>query len=147
MNILKEVFLKADFMDKLDEGILKFLKEDALTPISEIASKLKVPKPTVYVRLNKLKKDGIIKKFTIVLSSPSEKINTAVLECKDFLISKMTSKTSEKVISHLKQSTQVEFIIRLSPSQLLVGWKGEMHLPQMEGVEKVSVADTVFWKN
>ncbi|MFH1257960.1 MAG: winged helix-turn-helix transcriptional regulator [Candidatus Micrarchaeota archaeon] len=134
-------------MDELDEKILKFLKEDASMPMTDIAKKLKVPKPTVYVRLNKLKKSGIIKKFTVLLSSPSDKMNTAVIDCKDFLISKMTSRTSGKIVKELKLNTKVEFIVRISDTQLLAGWRGGLELPRLPGVENITGADTLYWKD
>ena len=54
-------------LDKLDLEIIKILLKDSRTPISEIAKKLDLSRPTVRKRLNKLLRLGVIKRFTIIL--------------------------------------------------------------------------------
>lgn len=52
-------------MDEIDKNILKFLEEDARTPFLKIAKEIKVSEGTIRKRVTKLKKENIIKKFTI----------------------------------------------------------------------------------
>ncbi len=56
-----------DKIDSLDIKILVELQEDARKSLREIAEKLGVVEGTVYNRINKLKKLGIIKKFIPVI--------------------------------------------------------------------------------
>ena len=53
-------------MDEKDYLILKHLSKDARMPIKKIAKKVKLPRSTVYDRINRMKKSGVIKKFTVV---------------------------------------------------------------------------------
>ncbi|WP_457549330.1 Lrp/AsnC family transcriptional regulator [Archaeoglobus sp.] len=55
-------------IDKLDIGILIELQKDARKSLKEIAEKLDVAEGTVYNRINKLKKIGIIEKFIPVIN-------------------------------------------------------------------------------
>ncbi len=52
-------------IDKKDIEILRILEEDARTPLTEIARKVKLSHETVRYRLRKLVKSGVIEKFTI----------------------------------------------------------------------------------
>ena len=55
-------------LDKHDIEILKILRENARKSISEIAKELKISRPTVKAKIDRLIKEGIIKKFTIEIS-------------------------------------------------------------------------------
>ncbi|MCS7121274.1 MAG: Lrp/AsnC family transcriptional regulator [Archaeoglobaceae archaeon] len=54
-------------IDKLDLGILRSLQEDARKSLKEIAKELGVVEGTVYNRINKMIKIGLIKKFIPVV--------------------------------------------------------------------------------
>lgn len=54
-------------MDELDLKILKLLQEDASIPFTEIARELGVSESTVRKRIEKLRRDGVIKKFTVIV--------------------------------------------------------------------------------
>lgn len=56
-------------IDKVDLDILNILLQDAWTPFSEIAKKIYVSGGTVHVRINKLKKLGILKGATLEIDS------------------------------------------------------------------------------
>lgn len=55
-------------LDKHDIKILKILKENSRKSISEIANELKISRPTVKAKIDRLIKEGIIKKFTIEIN-------------------------------------------------------------------------------
>jgi len=57
----------AEKLDTLDIKVLIELQEDARKSLREIAEKLNVAEGTVYNRINKLKKMGIIEKFIPVI--------------------------------------------------------------------------------
>ncbi|QDX40679.1 Lrp/AsnC family transcriptional regulator [Salarchaeum sp. JOR-1] len=52
-------------MDDLDRKILDILRRDARTPYTEIASTLDVSEGTVRNRVDRLRDDGIIERFTV----------------------------------------------------------------------------------
>lgn len=54
-------------IDEVDIKILKELQDDARKSLKEIAEKVGVAEGTVYNRINKLKKAGVIKKFIPVI--------------------------------------------------------------------------------
>lgn len=69
-------------MDCLDKNIIKHLQRDARLSLREIGRLLNVPHTTIFTRLNKLVKRGIIKRFQAVIH-PHEvgmKIGMLVIE-------------------------------------------------------------------
>lgn len=64
-------------VDKVDLAILKFLQEDASIPFTEIARRLKISESTVRKRVEKLKQEGIIKRFTVIIEPSKIGLNTA----------------------------------------------------------------------
>lgn len=54
-------------MDETDLAILKILHEDASLPFTEIARQLRMSESTIRKRVERLKREGIIKKFTIII--------------------------------------------------------------------------------
>ena len=52
-------------IDKIDKKVLESLKEDGRATVRELSKKLNIPVTTAHNRLRKLKKDGVIKRFTI----------------------------------------------------------------------------------
>jgi Lrp/AsnC family leucine-responsive transcriptional regulator len=54
--------------DRNDLEILKILQKNARAPVSEIAKELKLSRPTVKNKIERLVREGIIKGFTIELN-------------------------------------------------------------------------------
>jgi len=54
-------------LDETDIEILRMLQQDSSKPFVEIADELDVTDGTIHQRVKKLKKSGIIKRFTIEL--------------------------------------------------------------------------------
>ncbi|MBD3388111.1 MAG: winged helix-turn-helix transcriptional regulator [Candidatus Altiarchaeales archaeon] len=54
-------------MDSLDREIIKNLQDDARVSLRELGRRLDVPHTTVFTRVKKLVKNGVIKKFSAVL--------------------------------------------------------------------------------
>ena len=57
-------------LDNKDSQILHLLKEDARLTVAKIAKKLNMPITTVHNRIQKFRKEGIIKNYTINLDYP-----------------------------------------------------------------------------
>ncbi len=53
-------------MDHIDEKILEVLKENSSLSKRQIAKRINVPLTTVFHRIKRMEKEGIIKKYTIV---------------------------------------------------------------------------------
>jgi len=55
-------------LDRIDRRIIKALQNDARTPLTEIGTKLGVSDATVHVRVKKMLKAGVIRKYTVVVN-------------------------------------------------------------------------------
>lgn len=53
-------------IDEKDELIINALRQDSNKPISRLSKEIGIPRATLQDRINKLVKQGVIKKFTIV---------------------------------------------------------------------------------
>jgi DNA-binding Lrp family transcriptional regulator len=113
-------------MDKIDERIIEILQKDASTPLSKVAEQIGIPKPTVYLRFNKMKEAGIIKGFTVSLGTENEQpLKGAILKVKDYLLSGMGERTIANLGKELAQNPDIVFVARISKSSLLVLYKKE----------------------
>jgi len=54
-------------MDDKDERILEVLKENSKLSTQQISKRVSIPITTVHNRMKKLKEEGVIKKYTVVL--------------------------------------------------------------------------------
>ena len=59
--------LEALQLDSIDMEILRILQENARVSYNEIASRLKIPKPTAYYRVKRLEASGLIKSYKAIL--------------------------------------------------------------------------------
>ncbi len=64
-------------IDEIDKKLLNILQRDAKTPYSKIAKSIGISEATVHVRIKKLKKRGVIKKFQAIVDP--EKIGKNIL--------------------------------------------------------------------
>ncbi len=55
-------------LDTMDVKILRMLQENSRTPVSEIAARLRVSRPTIKNRIERLVKEGVISRFTVEIS-------------------------------------------------------------------------------
>lgn len=58
----------ASKIDEIDKEILRMLQEDARTSFRKIAEKLNVSEATIFMRVRKLIRKKIIKRFTVIVS-------------------------------------------------------------------------------
>lgn len=54
-------------LDEIDKGLLRILQENAKTPYSKIARQLGISEATVHLRIKKLLKLGVIKRFQAIV--------------------------------------------------------------------------------
>ena len=72
-------------LDSLDKNLLKHLQKDARLSLRELGRILGVPHTTIFTRVNKLLKNGVIRNFRAILH-PHElgfKVNMVVIEPTD----------------------------------------------------------------
>lgn len=84
-------------LDELDLSIIKNLQDDGRMSFRELGRKLDVPHTTVFTRVQRLKRKGIIKKFSAILH-PHEvggKINLIVLDASPAESKKVAQKIAE----------------------------------------------------
>ncbi|AGO61801.1 MULTISPECIES: Lrp/AsnC family transcriptional regulator [Ferroplasma] len=55
-------------IDKKDMKIIEYLKEHGRDKISDISNALQIPRATIFERMERLRKDGFIKKYTVDLN-------------------------------------------------------------------------------
>ena len=85
-------------LDNVDKEIINTLIEDSTLSYREIAKRVKVSVATVMNRVNKLKKEGIIKRYTTIIDY--EKIGFDVEVLIEIRISKGKLFQVEKEIAH-----------------------------------------------
>lgn len=56
-------------MDKLDLSIVEILSKNSRTPFMEIARKLKISESTIRKRVSNLEKNGVIKKYSLMVDT------------------------------------------------------------------------------
>ncbi len=67
LKIIVNLVYSMTMIDLTDLGILRILQRDARTPILEISKELGVSRPTVKSRIDKLQREGVVKKFTAIV--------------------------------------------------------------------------------
>lgn len=55
-------------LDRVDRRIIEALQRDARTPFTEVGRELGVSDATVHVRVKKMLKSGVIRKYTVVVN-------------------------------------------------------------------------------
>lgn len=88
-------------IDKIDLKVLEALKNDGRATVRNIAKKINMPITTVHNRLRKLKKEQVIKKFTI--EADNEKLNRPVLALVSAVIDHEKLLDSKNGIESLKK--------------------------------------------
>lgn len=58
-------------LDEVDRKILAILQKNSRTPLREISKRVGLAESTIYERIKKLKDNGVIEKFTVILNPES----------------------------------------------------------------------------
>jgi len=64
---IKKLKFRSANLDEIDNKILDMLLADSRTPLSHISQEVGLSSPAIRERINKLKKDGIIKGFSTII--------------------------------------------------------------------------------
>ena len=55
-------------LDEVDKRILEVLEKDNRTPLRKISKQVKIPPSTVYGRIKRLRKRGVVRRFVAILN-------------------------------------------------------------------------------
>ncbi|MGQ9551385.1 MAG: Lrp/AsnC family transcriptional regulator [Candidatus Bathycorpusculaceae bacterium] len=98
-------------VDRTDRKIIEALQEDARIPFTEIGTKLGVSDATIHVRVKKMLKAGIIKKYTVIVNESTFGRNVA-----GYMLLKVKSGSIEEVSKKLVELESVTMIQELHGS-------------------------------
>jgi Lrp/AsnC family leucine-responsive transcriptional regulator len=98
-----------DNIDKKDMKIIEYLKEHGRDKISDISNSLQIPRATIFERMERLRKDGFIKKYTVDLNY--EKLGYSVLA---YIMIQYNSKSSIDQRSLCVNLSRLENVISAS---------------------------------
>ena len=97
-------------MDEKDEKILKLLRENSKLTTKQIAKKILTPITTVHVRIKKLEKESVIKKYTLELNHKKlgNNISAYILITVDYKSLNEIKVSQHDLVRKLKQYEFVE---------------------------------------
>jgi len=103
-------------MDDKDESILDVLKENSKLSTQQISKRISIPITTVHNRMKKLKEEGVIKKYTVVLDPKKigKQISAYVLINVDYTLLKQIKKTQHELTKKLRLHPSVEEASRVT---------------------------------
>jgi len=89
-------------LDEIDKNLLRILQHDAKTSYSKISGKLGISEATVHLRIKKLLKLGVIKRFQAIVDP--EKVGKGVLAIVAITV---TPQKYEEVLEKLKEMPEI----------------------------------------
>ncbi len=99
-------------LDSTDLKILRLLQEDARMPVAEIAKLLRISRPTVKTRIDRLKENGVISKFTVEISRDALEKAVVVF---------LRMKAGEEAVKLLKSLPEVVEVYSITGEKNIVG--------------------------
>ncbi len=136
-------------MDEIDKRIIEILKSDGSLPLSKVADIIGIPRPTVYLRFNKLKESGIVKGFNLVMGKEHKgPLMAAMVTVKDYILSEMGERTMKNLGRKLAVRQEVVFAAQISKNKLVIFWQGEsFHPSQYEEIIEVKDIEGKIFKS
>lgn len=101
--------IKLAFIDMLDMKIIKSLQTDARKPIVRVAREVNANEATVRRRIQKLLKEGIIERFTVVLDY--HKLGRII---KAFIGLRVQPAKLREIVDHLSKHPDIQVLYRTS---------------------------------
>ena len=94
-------------IDRLDLRIIRSLSENGRKPFKAIAEELEVSDATVRKRVNRLKDDGIIKQFNVLIDY--DKIGRVI---KAFIGLKINPQSLSSIVAHFEHNPDIQVLYR-----------------------------------
>jgi Lrp/AsnC family transcriptional regulator for asnA, asnC and gidA len=113
-------------LDRTDRKIIEALQKDARIPFTEIGMKLGVSDATIHIRVKKMLKAGIIKKYTVVVNESLFGRNVAC-----YMLLKVKPESIEEVSKKLVELESVTLIQELHGSNDILIKIGAMDLERL----------------
>jgi len=133
-------------LDEIDKGLLRILQENAKTPYSKISKELGISEATVHLRIRKLVKQGVIKRFQAIVDP--EKVGKGVVA---IIALTADPRKYESVLEKLKSMPDVYDIYDVTGEyytilKVRVGSKEELAkvLDEIGSIEGVESTRTMF---
>ncbi|HDD33801.1 MAG TPA: Lrp/AsnC family transcriptional regulator [Thermofilaceae archaeon] len=133
-------------LDEVDRRLLEILQDNAKTPYSRISRKLGVSEATVHLRIRKLLRMGVIKRFQAIVDP--EKVGKGVMA---IIALTADPKKYEKVLEELKEMPEVYEVYDVTGEyytilKVRVGSREELTkvLDRIGGIEGVEATRTMF---
>jgi DNA-binding Lrp family transcriptional regulator len=124
-------------MDELDRKIVNILMKDSRTPFVRIAKDAGISEGTVRRRVQKLIKDGTIKKFTIV-TGPIREITAFVL------VTAVPQAQTPEVTNEMKEIANVQEVYEVSGEYDIIAFvRGNTINEINKGVDQIRMIDGV----
>ncbi len=136
-------------MDGVDRAILEELMSDAKIPMADLGRRMGIAPSTVFKRIEKLKKDGVIERFTIAIDPNF--IEDSTVAFLSIRIEPGIRDTIEKFLLNKRQVREVyevlepnDFLAKITVKDISE-LKSEILIPlgEMDGVKEINTILTV----
>jgi len=135
-----------DSLDEKDLNILSILERNARTPWRQIARMLGISEATVYLRINRLEREGVIKGYTVKLDPEALGLKARILvfiKAKAGYVDKVRSEIARRdyIIDAYEVTGRYNFMAIIASTSLDEAASLVDELTSIEGVEDV---ETIF---
>jgi Lrp/AsnC family transcriptional regulator for asnA, asnC and gidA len=129
-------------IDDIDIRIVKLLVKDSRTTLSSIAGALGIGTSTVFKRLSRLRKDGVIRRFTIL--ADGEKLGIGASAYVGINCSKNSKEDVKKILLDIREVVEIyevlepyDLLVKVRSSDIKTLKEGPLNiLSGLEGVEE-----------
>lgn len=111
-------------MDEKDKKIIDILKQDSSMTMRQISKKTKIPITTVHKRIQRLKQDSVIKKFTIEVDhkKTGNPFFVIILMSVDYSLLRKLGKNQHQLADEIKEFPEVERVDIVTGTIDMVIW-------------------------
>lgn len=130
-------------LDEKDKKILGVLRENAKSSIKEVSKRTQLPITTVHNRIKKMEKNGVIKKYTVVLDKKKlgKEISAYVLASIDHGALRKLKITSDSLLKKIRNYNNVDI------ADPITGEYDIIIKISVEAIEKLDTFVTKYLRN
>jgi DNA-binding Lrp family transcriptional regulator len=116
-------------LDEVDQKIIEALRRDARIPFTEIGKELGISDATIHFRIKKMRKAGIIKKYTIVVN---EKVYESRVSC--YMLIKVKHGKIEELSKQLVEIEKISLVHETHGSNDIIVKVKAMDLEELRNI-------------
>lgn len=116
-------------MDKIDQELLFLLGQNARVPVSDLADQLGMARATVQNRIDRMRRDGVIARFTVELGETIENNGVEAL-----VLLRLKSGDSRHTVARLKA---MEAVLRLTSANGDYDFIAELRVAALSKLDEV----------